>query len=213
MTQVPQKKQQSALWKTSSLEDVKLQIQKPKTFVEVWKSEELAISKIGLLYDNEIKESSVLIQLTELIEIVGSELSKTQMTFLLDEIIEKYFYFRLSEFRLVAKLMVNKKAYGKPAIQDILQAFQEYDLERSEIAAHQNEKLKKDNDGLESVEEFREKYIDRILKSMEVDAKKVEKKMIPNKRVTAPIKKTGSLTSQEEIDKMNQEYLRKNNLL
>ena len=213
MTQVPQKKQQSALWKTSSLADVKLQIQKPKTFIEVWKSDELAISKIGLLYDNEIKESSVLIQLTELIEIVGSELSKTQMTFLLDEIIEKYFYFRLSEFRLVAKLMVNKKAYGKPAIQDILQAFQEYDLERSEIASYQNEKLKKDNYGLEDIDTFREKYIDRILKSMEVDAKKVEKKMIPNKKVTDPIKNTGSLTSQEEIDKMNQEYLRKNNLL
>jgi hypothetical protein len=204
MTQVPQKKQSNQLWKTSSLEDVKLQIQKPKTFVEVWKSDELSISKIGSTYDNEIKETSVLIQLAELVEISGADLSKTQVNFLVDEIIEKYFYFRLSEFRLVAKVMVNEKAYGKPSIQDILQAFKEYDEERSNIAVNQNELMKKDSDGLEDIETFRAKYIDRVLKSMEQPEIKPKQVIKP---VQPPLKQTGSLTTQAEIDKMNQEFL------
>lgn len=109
--------------------------------------DEPCISKIkrdcGIEKINELLAGSV----AKISNITGTNLNQDQVVFLMEWIAEYYFNFTISDINQITKLMVQKKYFPKPQIQDITAAFMEYEeirLEAYRLYLSEDEKSDKE---------------------------------------------------------------------
>lgn len=111
-------------------------------------SSEPSLVKIKKEYGQRVSRTLLIMQVGKMLEITGAELNKAQTEFIADHIEKNYWGYKLSDLNVITTRIATSKSYGKPTIQSICKAIEDYSYERDEnavmIKARENSKHKED---------------------------------------------------------------------
>lgn len=172
-------------------------------------------------YGLPVMKEALLDEVSSMCELLGAEMNETQLTYLLDFVAEKYKYFTISDLTIITRKMVAEKVYHKPSMQSFICAFEAHDLERDEHASieQQKKQFKDEKETDEGIKAWRKNYSalyvkaqkkkrpeKQIRKEKDVEARQLNKERIEEMKKLYP---DDMITSQEEIEKINQKFLDK----
>lgn len=87
-------------------------------------------------------------EILKMAELISAELSKEQLSFIVNYILENYWYFTISDITALTVQVMRERPYGKPLLQNIIVAIDSWDVQRQNYAIDQrikeSSKLKAD---------------------------------------------------------------------
>jgi len=154
-------------------------------------------SLMKLKTDYGISNTKILIlwKITEISELIGAEFTEIQMEFLVDNILQNYWGYTLSDFNIILNMLVNRKSFEKPTVRTIISTIDEYSYIRNEtsVAIHAQKNS-----------EYKAEYIttgrmQEIYDAMKREAKKPQETLLE--------KRTDNLkTNREKIEELKKQY-------